>query len=156
LFQSQLPLYRQPHHFCSSLPSFVLFFCSSLLSCLLVIISFISYLIASLLFLLIFYASFRRNSQFIASKYSSSLPQINSFLDAIGLPSFVFTMTLLLYPLFFQSFNIHWLVFNLVLKLSQFLVVVTAISMTMALLLQIYVFIMIIGVCHSFLQLSQQ
>jgi serine/threonine protein kinase len=114
-------------HFCSSLLSFVLFFCSSLLSCLLVIISFISYPIATLLFLLIFYASFRRISQFIASKYSSSLPQKNSFLDAIGLPSFVFTMILLLYPLFFQSFNIHWLVFNLVFKLSQFLVVVTAI-----------------------------
>ncbi len=114
-------------HFCSSLLSFVLFFCCSLLSCLLVIISFISYLIATLLFLLIFYASFRRISQFIAFKYSSSLPQKNSFLNAIGLPSFMFTMILFLYPLFFQSFNIHWLVFNLVFKLSQFLVVVTAI-----------------------------
>jgi hypothetical protein len=149
LFQSQLPvLYRQPPHFCSSLPSFVLFFCSSLLSCLLVIISFISYPIASLLFLLIFYASFRRNSQFIASKYSSSLPQINSFLDAIGLPSFVFTMILLLYPLFFQSFDIHWLVFNLVFKLSQFLVVVTGITITI-------VFIMIIVFLSLFLQLSR-
>ncbi|CAK9871010.1 unnamed protein product [Sphagnum jensenii] len=117
-------------HFCSSLLSFVLHFCSSLLSCLLVIISFISYPIATLLLLLIFYASFRRISKFIASKYSSSLPQKNSFLDTIGLPSFVFTMVLLLYPLFFQSFNFHWLVFNLLFKLSQFLVVVTPIIMT--------------------------
>jgi hypothetical protein len=121
-------------HFCSSLLSFVLNVCSSLLSCLLVIISFISYPIATLLLLLlIFYASFRRISKFIASKYSSSLPQKNSFLDTIGLPSFVCTMILLLYPVFFQSFNFHWLVFNLLFKLSQFLVVVTAIIMTIVL-----------------------
>jgi len=58
----------QVHHFVSvsitsslqATPSFVLHFCSSLLACLL---------------LLIFYASFRRISKFIASKYSSSLPQ---------------------------------------------------------------------------------
>jgi serine/threonine protein kinase len=117
------------HHFvlvfiASSLqtaPSFLLLFCSALLRA-------VSYLLATLLFLLVFYACFRKITQFISYKYSFP-PRKNSFLDTIALPSFVFTMILLFSRLFFQSLKIDLLVFNMVVKISQIFVVVSPIIM---------------------------
>jgi serine/threonine protein kinase len=115
------------HHFflvfiASSLqaaPSFLLLFCTALSWV-------VSYLLATLLFLLVFYACFRKIAQFISYEYSFP-PRKNSFLDTIALTSFVFTMILLFSRLFFQALKIDWLVFNIVFKISQIIVIVSSI-----------------------------
>ncbi len=101
--------------------SFVLLFCSALFWV-------FSYLLATPFFLLVFYAGFRKMTQFISYKYCFP-PRENSFLDTIALPSLVFTMILLFCHLFFQSLKIDWLVFNMVFKISQIFVVLSPIIM---------------------------